>query len=359
MVGLNIYPQYYEYSFKYIQIKKYLEDLLDENKDDADFRLPSENMLAIKFNASRVSAKTALSILEKENKIVRIKGKGSFVNISKKPQHDSIDFFCLLVPNLDSQFIIDIVNGARKRLAECNGPSLMIYNTEDSVENEERIIRETVALGCRGFLIFPCSGAVYNKEIVKLLINDFSVVFFDRSFTNFKCNYVSSDNYNSARTAVTQLIAGGQRNIAFISSSPDNTMAAEERLSGYKQALSDALIPINEKYIYSCTNNYNEELLAEFLINSKITAAIVCRQEMCQAMYRTVSRLGISVPEKLSLVFYDDIYKLKFDKFMPFNPIVINQKPSKMGSEAAALLYEIYSTGIMQNKHIVIESELV
>ena len=48
--------------YKFIQ--DHILHLIEENKDNRSYMLPSENQLAIKLNASRVSVRKALAELE-------------------------------------------------------------------------------------------------------------------------------------------------------------------------------------------------------------------------------------------------------------------------------------------------------
>jgi GntR family transcriptional regulator len=72
---------------KYLQIKKYLLRRMKTERPGR--RLPSENGLASHFHVSRMTARRALSDLEREGYVVRIQGKGSFV----KPRHFTQGFF--------------------------------------------------------------------------------------------------------------------------------------------------------------------------------------------------------------------------------------------------------------------------
>lgn len=62
---------------KFLEIKRHLKQGIKHHhfKD----RLPSENILADKFNVSRTTTRKVLSVLESEGLIERIQGKGTFI----------------------------------------------------------------------------------------------------------------------------------------------------------------------------------------------------------------------------------------------------------------------------------------
>lgn len=67
----------------HIQVKGYLDELLDRGELKPGDRLPSEKDLENKFGVSRITVRHALQALASEARIVRIPGKGSYVRERK------------------------------------------------------------------------------------------------------------------------------------------------------------------------------------------------------------------------------------------------------------------------------------
>ncbi len=67
----------------HIQVKGYLDQLLDRGELKAGDRLPSEKELELQFGVSRITVRHALQALASEDRIVRIPGKGSYVREPK------------------------------------------------------------------------------------------------------------------------------------------------------------------------------------------------------------------------------------------------------------------------------------
>lgn len=67
----------------YIQVIESLEAALEEGVWQAGDRMPSEAELCSMFNVSRTVIRQALSELEHAGQVVRVKGKGTFVNDEK------------------------------------------------------------------------------------------------------------------------------------------------------------------------------------------------------------------------------------------------------------------------------------
>ena len=77
-----------EKAAKYQKIKDFVkEGILSRNFTD---QIPSENQLAEKFEVSRMTARRALTELEREGSVLRISGKGTFV---RQHRHYTSGFF--------------------------------------------------------------------------------------------------------------------------------------------------------------------------------------------------------------------------------------------------------------------------
>lgn len=64
----------------YLKIKEHIENLIDQEIYEAGDKLPSETSFAKKLNVSRASLREALRVLEKEGKIIKSQGVGTFVS---------------------------------------------------------------------------------------------------------------------------------------------------------------------------------------------------------------------------------------------------------------------------------------
>ena len=64
----------------YLKIKEHIENLIDQKIYEAGDKLPSETSFAKKLDVSRASLREALRVLEKEGKIIKSQGVGTFVS---------------------------------------------------------------------------------------------------------------------------------------------------------------------------------------------------------------------------------------------------------------------------------------
>lgn len=129
----------------------------------------------------------------------------------------------------------------------------------------------------------------------------------------FRCEttlpLVQGDNFHAARDAVASLIDQGHQRIAFIKGN-QWTGQSQERERGYRQALLDAGLKIDEKLVEQ--GGFTEQSglpAAERLLalSPRPTAIFAANDEMAIACMSTAHALQIEVPEQLSLIGFDDI----------------------------------------------------
>ena len=73
---------------KYVQVYNQILSMIKRSQFAPGSKLPSEEKLTNDFNVSRVTLRTALSLLKEDGVISSIHGQGHFVNFSDKQKND-------------------------------------------------------------------------------------------------------------------------------------------------------------------------------------------------------------------------------------------------------------------------------
>jgi len=124
---------------------------------------------------------------------------------------------------------------------------------------------------------------------------------------------VVSDGFAGAYAATRHLIERGHRRIAFFS--PEIEVAAfQERQRGYVCALIEAGIPFCSEFLYVFDSD-NEDMsprearLTELLTTAEtaVTAIVGANDRHATFAMRICRRLGLRVPEEISIVGFDDV----------------------------------------------------
>ena len=122
--------------------------------------------------------------------------------------------------------------------------------------------------------------------------------------------YVKIDDFQGMYTATKYLLDRGHRRIEILSGNVKDPVAGWPRLEGYRQALRDAGVELDPE-LEAFANHFNyesgktafEELLSR---NSSFTGIVTCSDMVAAAVLSSAGKLGIRVPEELSVVGFDD-----------------------------------------------------
>jgi len=118
-----------------------------------------------------------------------------------------------------------------------------------------------------------------------------------------------STNDREVCAEMTRYLAGlGHKRIAFITGDPEHKAVAN-RYPGYMDGLSDSGLEFSEQLVASGDNSFGSGLsCAETLLkqNPRPTAIFAANDDMAAAVLRVANRMGIDVPEQLSVAGFDD-----------------------------------------------------
>ncbi|TQV71546.1 LacI family transcriptional regulator [Aliikangiella marina] len=101
----------------------------------------------------------------------------------------------------------------------------------------------------------------------------------------------------------------GHKKIAFIKGDPEHK-ALQERYSGFKDGMRNSGLKIEKNFVKNGDNSFGcGELFAKQLLSLKNppTAIFCCNDDMANGVLRTAYKMGIKVPDSLSVAGFDDI----------------------------------------------------
>jgi DNA-binding LacI/PurR family transcriptional regulator len=196
----------------------------------------------------------------------------------------------------------------------------------------------------------PCPAFLKNANIPYVRIGH------DPKHNDLK--YVDINNVEAARIAVEHLAQLGHRRIAMIKGLARDTCSAE-RYEGYKQALLEAGIALDEELVgegdWSAACGY--KLTRRFLqLAEPPTALFSSNDIMVAGVVRAVHEGGISVPDDLAIVGFDDLEQTT----MIFPELTTIRQPCvEMGASAAKMLIGQLDHENREVEHTILPTTLV
>jgi LacI family transcriptional regulator len=136
----------------------------------------------------------------------------------------------------------------------------------------------------------------------------FPIVVVDRDATGFPADKVLVDGYQGTKHAVTELAKNGCKRVGFLSG-PLDISTAVQRLQGYKDALRNAGIEVDQKLIKSggpATELLGYQLTSELLDDPLIDGLFLANNVMAIGAVRLLRERSTAIPESMKVVVYDD-----------------------------------------------------
>src|SRR5208283_1011191 len=146
----------------------------------------------------------------------------------------------VIIPDFSSGFFVDVLRGVEDA-ARNVGYSVLLCNSDDDVEQEQRHLRALLSRRVDGILM--ASTDLYSIADSQLRSNT-PIVLFDRVPPNYRGAAVIVDNVDAAYRATQYLLHLGHRDIAFIAGRLDLSTASD-RAEGFRRALEDAHLSLH------------------------------------------------------------------------------------------------------------------
>ncbi|MYL71752.1 substrate-binding domain-containing protein [Halobacillus litoralis] len=236
--------------------------------------------------------------------------------------------------------------------------NVILCNTNHSEENLNKYIQTLMGKRVDGIII--ASADKDNQKIKELYDKGFPIILYNSIMEHDHANYIAVNNYKGAQLAVEHLYHFNHREISYIAG-PSKYVTTHLRNLGFKDALDKFGLKMNDKFIYDREFSYDEVyLFAKNLLNqqSRPTSFFASSDQMALAVLDAAASEGISVPDQLSVIGFDDIDLAK-NQFIGLT--TITQPKEKM----AMLTLEKLVSLIEEKEHvdapiqIVLEPELI
>ncbi len=329
----------------YLQMRNYLLELIAQHKNTPGYILPSENQLAQKFNASRISAKHAYDTLEEEHLVIRQRGRGTFIAgsqdaspaVSFPPARTlpNVKIIAVIFPHINSAFMNELVEGIRIELSK-RDIAFFLLLTGSNQEKETQLL-QMAREHCSGILLFPGAFSKYQREILELVLNRFPLVQIDRYLPGLDLSYVSCDHFNAAYHAVQYLLEHGHRKIGFVTHPAPHATSIVDRLAGFNKAVKefDPQYPGYYKLTAMADTVNFEDLFTEYMNQVHPEAIISSNVNFHSRILRILKKLEMD--RSVDLMLFDNAF-MSVEDFVTYHPYIIDQQPREIGRTAVDLL---------------------
>lgn len=259
-----------------------------------------------------------------------------------------------IIPDICNPIFATTVRAAEEILIEF-GYSLMLANTDLNPTREAEII-EVFAERRIDALIMAVSTEDNPRLLSSMKTLEMPVVMLNRELPlNF--DSVLTDDFNGVRRATEYLLQLGHKRISLITAG-EEISPGRQRIAGFKKALADADVRLDDSLIRSGTfesDGYREAFAV--LDSKKPPTAIIAGNQVLVGVLRALRHLNREIPADISLIGCDDTFLAELVK-----PAltVLDRSLVELGRHAARLvLQRLRGEGTAKRQRVVLPTRLI
>lgn len=262
----------------------------------------------------------------------------------------------LILTDITNPFFTTLARGVEDAASDA-GFTVIFCNTDESEAEEARYLQVLLQKQVDGFLLVPAQSKAGAVETIRQ--HGEPVVVLDRRIPTNNVDIVRCDSEGGAYELTRLLVSLGHRQIAALSG-PHGVSTAEDRVAGYRRALQETEIPVDEKMIFfgefSQQGGY-ESTHQALSLYPRPTALFAANNFIAIGAMKALQDADLKVPKDISLVGFDDLPPAMISS--PFFTVV-SQPAYEMGRQATHLLLERLSGKSTENyKEIVFPAQMI
>lgn len=212
----------------------------------------------------------------------------------------------LVVPEMNMFFVPSMITGIN-RVVQQNDYSLIVFQSDNSIVQERRLIEYCTHLSADGVLLVLSSETTDLSHLNILRDCDIPVVLLDKTIDTTKHSTITIDDQEAGREAASYLIDHGHtRSIGIFGDQRQRISAL--RLKGFRRGHTERSIPLADTQILRVTmlDELEGQLDRAFEAHPDLTAIFTMTDELLVYTHHLLMRRGVKIPEEVSLLAISD-----------------------------------------------------
>ncbi len=273
-------------------------------------------------------------------------------------RHSSI--IGVIVPSLFNTFFAEVINGIES-FATMSGYSLLLTYTKDDPFCEKKCMNELLMRNVSGIINVSPNTEQVESNFFDQIAGRIPLVFINAYIKRPSISYVYNDERIGAKIALEYLLSLGHRDILFVRGQRSDSYEFKQDVytSLMKKANlfnQDNIVTIrggNSLDTVELTVNKIMEVLPQ---RKDVTAVMCCNDLMGIGTVNACRRMGISVPDDISVMGFDNV---SMSHFMEPKLSTMDQNMMTLGWTAASLLMEKIASDNRTSRQVVLQNTLV
>jgi LacI family transcriptional regulator len=211
----------------------------------------------------------------------------------------------LLYSNPSAAYLSRFLLGSLEQ-ARLSHVQLIIEKCDVGEAEEDAAVRDLLASGVDGIILSPplCD----SQRLLDFIVATGTLLIVVANWRPMGVSVVRIDDHEAAAAMTRHVLSLGHTNIGFIEGNPTHK-ASEQRLRGFRAAMGEAGLSVNEHMIVEGLFTYRSGLAAaESLLSNarRPTAIFASNDDMAAATVAVAHRMHLDVPHDLTVCGFDD-----------------------------------------------------
>ena len=306
--------------------------------------------LVLNSKPNNIASETKKKIFEKVDELKYIPNFLAKGLVTKKTYTIGV-----VIPDIHNPFFSEMLK-IIGIIAEVNGYTIIIFNTLNDKEKEEKGVRHLIAKGVDGIILVPLGNKAKVIDILK--DNKVPFVISDRYIkTDNDVSAVFCDGEEGIKMGVNYLYNKGRKNIAYLSGETDsevielrfNAYIKETKKLGIYNSMLDEVTPITlEGGLLAVENLMKKDI--------KIDAIMCCSDILAIGALKYLVRNGYDIPVEISVLGFDNI---DICEFIEPELSTIAQPITEIAEKSIELLINLMEQKDFKAKQICLSPKII
>ena len=263
----------------------------------------------------------------------------------------------VVVPSINNMFFTELVYGIENEL-KTNSLSIILACTNGDSDEEQKCVNNLISRNVSGIIVAGPGTENIKAKFYDNISHKIPLVFINSEYMDSNISYVSNDEASGAKIALNYLLDNNHKDILFVRGKDSYSYDIKEKI--YKEIMaknfdSSKIINIGNGNTSDTVDN-TMNIFLDILNNRSSTAVFACNDLMAVGVLNACKKLGIKVPNEISIIGYDNI---PLSKFVEPKLTTMDQNMFFLGANAAQLLIEKINCDNKFSKRIILNNSLV
>lgn len=288
-------------------------------------------------------------------------------SIALNLRNKSTKSIAIIIPQIVNHFFTNVIQGIEEEANKRNY-NVIIAVSNDSFDKEVLNMETLVNGSIDGFILSVAKETMKKADyhhFNETISQGVPIVMFDREVQDVNCDKVVIDDVEGAKKATKKLVETGCKRIVFITTE-DFVSVGNLRLQGYKEALIESQIEIDDALIIKVKDQFSSDEIEKFIfqelekltqIYPDVDGLIGVNEFYTITAANYFKKKGSKIPDEVSIIAFSDG---DLPKYSYPSLTAVRQHGREMGEAAAKLLLDKLEgiTPEEEYQTIVIETEL-